>query len=63
MRWPITKEPDTTVWHKWFAWHPVKAHASTDTLLNSHWIWLETVWRRHAHIGAYYYTEYRANNA
>ena len=52
----ITKNP--FVWHKWFAWFPVKVsetYTKPIYLLNNYvkvyvkktrWIWLENVWRK-----------------
>lgn len=35
MRWAVKESLDTTKWHKWWAWYPVKA--------GEYWVWLETV--------------------
>jgi hypothetical protein len=37
MRWQVYKK-DKTVWHKWFAWRPVK--------VDEVWVWGETIERQ-----------------
>jgi hypothetical protein len=33
------KRRDYKIWHRWFAWFPLKTQDGT-------WVWLETIWRR-----------------
>lgn len=45
-----------TLWHRWFAWHPVEVS-------DGEWWWLETVERREcyqgSHAGGTFWWEYR----
>jgi hypothetical protein len=38
MKWKAKEPKDLSLWHRWFAWHPVK--------VGTFWIWLETIERR-----------------
>lgn len=39
MRFAQRARADRTMWHDWFAWHPVRT-------LSGDWVWLETVLRK-----------------
>jgi hypothetical protein len=39
MKWKYKLRKDSTNWHAWFAWHPVK-------LTNGDTIWLESILRK-----------------
>lgn len=46
---PTKSVCDETIWHKYWAWHPVK--------IDNYWVWLETVMRKKIII-SYYNGEY-----
>ena len=49
--WKV-REPDFTVWRRWFAWYPVPDVSS------KRWVWLENVWYKENYVGTqrYMYT-------